>query len=523
MKKNELIDECHYQGLPAGDLLKPELEKSLKEHLSGTQHVPALSFNSQKTPMEHNNLGMYEVAPSESLHDLKGHIRNLWQELPYHLNDQEKERFLEVKEALLTYKSNLRGLDYRLSAIVMYKHMEGKMHYCVQELLYTLAQLCHLLYIQDHERTPKIILRLHNTAFKNAMSCKQVLGVPQSVTLRTLYGIYWHSIIAEAPLLTRIVSLRTICTEEQERTCNTIKEITKATSSGHSDHIIPNSLLRMQAENVVREKPVPTISSHSIIGKYAKTLPPSENTSFFKTEVNCYEYQAHIERISDFLLPGKDVWWHFDNDIDTIIFDDGSAEPDERLEGPRLNHFRSWTLASERTYLKNCWQKCLDSSVSLPISRVKTYDTNGEPTGFIVHVKDLMTNACNKGDLHDTTEMSDESGSSNQSELLDNSTSEENDWDDDNITLHMTALSNVSDHMEDDCLVAQDMAEEIPQFYHDHNDIDQSKDCQTTVNQEVSSHNDINQHEMNLNVKQAHNILLFYIQLLTKNVLETVL
>ena len=64
MKKNELIDECHYRGLPAGDLLKPELEKNIKEHLSGTQRVPALSFNSQKTPMEHNNLEMYEVAPS---------------------------------------------------------------------------------------------------------------------------------------------------------------------------------------------------------------------------------------------------------------------------------------------------------------------------------------------------------------------------------------------------------------------------------------------------------------------------
>ena len=218
--------------------------------------------------MEHNDLGVYEVAPSESLHDLKGHISNLWQELPYHLNDQEKELFLEVKEALLTYK--LRCLDYRLYAIVMYKHMDGKMRYCVQDILYTLGQLCHLLCIQDHERTPKII---HNTAFKHAISCKQVLGVPQSVTLRTLCGIYWDSIVAEAPLLTRIVSPRTICTEEQERTFNTIKEITKTTSSGQSDHIIPNSLLRMQAENVVREKPVPTIS-HSIIGKYAKTLPP---------------------------------------------------------------------------------------------------------------------------------------------------------------------------------------------------------------------------------------------------------
>ena len=36
------------------------------------------------------NLEMYEVAPAESLHDLKGHIKNLWDELPSHLTEQEK-------------------------------------------------------------------------------------------------------------------------------------------------------------------------------------------------------------------------------------------------------------------------------------------------------------------------------------------------------------------------------------------------------------------------------------------------
>ena len=77
--------------------------------------------------------------------------------------------------------------------------------------------------------------------------------------------------------------------------------------------------------------------------------------------------------------------------------------------------------------------------------------------------------------------MSDESGSSNQSELLDNSANEENDWNDDNITLHMAALSNISDHVKDDCLVVQDMTEEIPQFYHGHNDSDQGKDCRAKV------------------------------------------
>ena len=49
MKKEELINECHYRGLPAGDILKPELEKNLKEHLAGTVHVPAMVFNNQNS------------------------------------------------------------------------------------------------------------------------------------------------------------------------------------------------------------------------------------------------------------------------------------------------------------------------------------------------------------------------------------------------------------------------------------------------------------------------------------------
>ena len=47
MKKAELVNESHIRGLPAGDLLKPELEKNLKEHLSGTVRVPAIVLNKQ--------------------------------------------------------------------------------------------------------------------------------------------------------------------------------------------------------------------------------------------------------------------------------------------------------------------------------------------------------------------------------------------------------------------------------------------------------------------------------------------
>ena len=146
LKKDELVNECHWRSLPAGDLKKTELEKNLKEHLAGICRVPPLMFHNQNKALKDCNLDSYEVLPSESLHDT-GHIKNLWEDLPYKLQENELAYFNQVKEALLYYKDKLRGCDYRLSGIVMYKHMEGRCRSKVQELLYTLAQILEPLYI----------------------------------------------------------------------------------------------------------------------------------------------------------------------------------------------------------------------------------------------------------------------------------------------------------------------------------------------------------------------------------------
>lgn len=51
-------------------------------------------------------------------------------------------------------------------------------------------------------------------------------------------------------------------------------------------------------------------------------------------------YQAHLERISDYLLPGPGVWWK-PTTQSGIMFLDGSNEDEHRLNGPTLQHFRS--------------------------------------------------------------------------------------------------------------------------------------------------------------------------------------
>ena len=60
LKKDELINECHWRGLPAGDLLKKDLEANLKEHLAGVHRIPALIFHNRDKSMEESGLNLYE-------------------------------------------------------------------------------------------------------------------------------------------------------------------------------------------------------------------------------------------------------------------------------------------------------------------------------------------------------------------------------------------------------------------------------------------------------------------------------
>jgi hypothetical protein len=58
-----------------------------------------------------------------------------------------------------------------------------------------------------------------------------------------------------------------------------------------------------------------------------------------------------LERISDFLVVGKDVWWTSNEKCDGEFFDSFQTEVDSRVEGPRLHHFRSSNFKDEEEYL----------------------------------------------------------------------------------------------------------------------------------------------------------------------------
>ena len=98
-------------------------------------------------------------------------------------------------------------------------------------------------------------------------------------------------------------------------------------------------------------------------------------------------WQTHLEHISDFLLPGKGVWWRYNQEHNEVEFFDSASELSSRNEGPLLHHFRSSSLKLEESYLKECWEECIQQDTTLPAHFLFQPNADGKVikkvTGFL--------------------------------------------------------------------------------------------------------------------------------------------
>ena len=339
LKKDEIFDELDWRQIKYNTRMqKKELEMLLKDELGGVARVPLLCQGNEFESLSNTPLKQYEVLSSEALHDIKEHIRNLWEELPQYLTDEESACFSKVIEATTKQKDKIRGVDFRLSAIIMCNTIRGKCRPSVQQLLDSLVEISRLLYAPAEERTPKFVLRFYNMTFQHAHLCISIINKPKSLTQRKFYGQYFHSISTETALNSRVVSPKSTNTEDEERHFSRVSSICSATSSRAPDHIIINSIIRMQAEmkigNGERENSS-YAKKESEISKFNKVTPRPGNSTFQAQMLSKgYYYQAHLERISDYIAVGPGIWWHKDEATGNIVFHDGPDEPETRPEGP---------------------------------------------------------------------------------------------------------------------------------------------------------------------------------------------
>ncbi|KAL9977624.1 hypothetical protein ACROYT_G015050 [Oculina patagonica] len=237
MTVEEMQIVCMARGLSDKEKSK-QLKQTLKDHLKGVQRVPALLINDQDKSLKDINLGMYEVLPTEPLHDVKEHISNVVSEIIPHPNDNEKALFEKTLELVAGTKDQLRASDYQEMAIVLAKQLLGFVSDKVQTLLDTLTEISSILYVKPEERCPRNILRLHNQTFLHAIACEEVIGKPRILTEKKFYGRYLHSLVVHAPIQHRIICCRSTNTEQQERHFSTLSSISVTTSSRKPGEII---------------------------------------------------------------------------------------------------------------------------------------------------------------------------------------------------------------------------------------------------------------------------------------------
>ena len=163
------------------------------------------------------------------------------------------------------------------------------------------------------------------------------------------------------------------------------KQITRATSSLKPNHIITNIMTRLQMEAKAEENSL--VIQESEIHKLAETLGPTQNTviPYSWVEQNSTLHQAHLEHISDFLLPGPGVWWkHFEGR--GIEFLDGQDCLSERSEGPCIHHVRTTSLSDIDIYLQNKWEQCCSTNTILPAHYIGHYQTDGSLINYTMRI-----------------------------------------------------------------------------------------------------------------------------------------
>ena len=191
----------------------------------------------------------------------------------------------------------------------------------------------------------------------------------------------------------RLINGKACNVEQQERISNTLTErhamlnnkngyliLSKTTSSYHPSHIIGNIFIRLQAEKEMQAfQGAQDSRQEATVSKLATSLPAYGNTIIPKmlTEKHIRSWQAHLERISDFLLAGEGIWW-LKKESGDIEFLDGEMAVSHHPKGPLLHHFRSSNFSAEEEYLKKCWQECLVNGVALPLNVIRIEDELGQ-------------------------------------------------------------------------------------------------------------------------------------------------
>lgn len=143
----------------------------------GITNVPALLQGVSDKSLAEFSLDNYEISPIEPLHDIKGHLSNVIDEIKVIVTGSAKEKIDTICSSVLS-KETLRCSEFRKGAIlILLALQELQPKSTLTAVLETAVEISEILYSDPQHRSPKTVLRLHNLTFVHAKLCGEVLAV----------------------------------------------------------------------------------------------------------------------------------------------------------------------------------------------------------------------------------------------------------------------------------------------------------------------------------------------------------
>ena len=122
----------------------------------------------------------------------------------------------------------------------------------VTTLFVTSSEIQEISYSTDDERSDQKLLRMTNLIFQHILIIHiYIRDKLFSLTPRNFFGVYLHATMKHAGLQYRITSDRRTNTEKEEAMFTSIRRDTKLTSNFHSDQLVSNIIIRLQAREIL--------------------------------------------------------------------------------------------------------------------------------------------------------------------------------------------------------------------------------------------------------------------------------
>ena len=122
LTKDAIVQELHERNVKfTCTSSAKDLNALLENEVHGIQRVPALMYNNPLDTLESLNLSKYEILFTEPLHDISNHIKNLYQEIPYHVPKNKKKDVRQILDISFNGKDAKNSSNYRKSLLTVAK------------------------------------------------------------------------------------------------------------------------------------------------------------------------------------------------------------------------------------------------------------------------------------------------------------------------------------------------------------------------------------------------------------------